>query len=170
MSYRRQEEPEAQAKHFGSREERDDYLESGYRFDRKGYLSIPCYVAGERDALVREFMVDFLPEQTLSRDIPGALVAFEAQKFGACLEPAAHGMLAWAVNVVVERGLPDERRAKVPPRNSGEAPSDYMRRIALANHWMSPDDPEPGRRMPSAHGQSDRQRDERLAELRVTTG
>ena len=64
---------------------------------------------------------------------------WEAHRFGCALETAAHTIL-WSIARAPE---PAPHTAKVPPRKPMEGTLEYVRRLAIANRWLSPDARDP---------------------------
>lgn len=74
---------------------RNRRLEAEYKFDRRGERSVLAYVSRYEDELVEAFESWRLMHQDGSRS--DALLRWEAERFGATLYPAAHGVMAAAV-------------------------------------------------------------------------
>lgn len=136
---------ESQARYFESQDDRDAFLEQTYTYDRSGYPNTLAFVAGEQEPLVRAFHASW---EGIEDDPKAALLRFEVDKFGAALEPQAHGILAFAVKRSMRKGVPELRRAKVPPRKEGEPSLEYLVRICRANGWPAAPAAEVLRSMP----------------------
>lgn len=92
MSRRRQTEPQITA------QERDDKLEPTYTYHREHPReTMTEHIAVYRDELALEFFA-WTTKQPFPEEQEEMLVRFEEDKFGRSLEPAAHGMLAFAVS------------------------------------------------------------------------
>lgn len=102
---------------YDSQEERDAALERRYSFDREGERSALAYISRHAPELVEAFFA-WLRDGHATGDALADLPTWERERFGAELEPAAHGIMRFEVR----RALGGPRPAVRPARPTTARP------------------------------------------------
>jgi len=104
-------------------QERDRRVEEVYAYHREDpFMSTPAYVSQNRDELAQDFFA-WLGTIDADSGAADALPMWEVSKFGAELEPVAHGIMRFAVKCGLSKGpkLPDPQWPSVAIRVATEA-------------------------------------------------
>lgn len=158
---------------YGSQEERDDALEGRYRYDRSAYgpqarrWGTLAIVAAFKLDVIRDFLAWWPENPGPAKD---QLRAWEELHFGASLEPAAHGVLAFLVGEV-QQGARRRRQREVPFWTAAESLTWMSAAERLTQMQGEGVESYLGRIVAEAGGEMQRMQrmettDQRLAELR----
>lgn len=132
-----------------TREDRDIRLERRYVFDRGADddLSVGAIVSRDREELAHAFMA-WYRENRNGEDWTTCLPRWEAMRFGAMLEPSAHGMLRFAVRRLQAPGA----EGPVVPKRPVMPPAERQRRFDEAVGKAAREKAWPGAAEPATDG------------------